>query len=75
MKYFCLFALFLILAVATSEAAINCAAVTCSKLVCNGEQNRDACLAKGATGAYKFVERGGTCGCCHNCIQVLSKFF
>ena len=75
MKRISLVVLCLALAAITAEAAIQCTPDICTKLTCTGEQTREQCLARGPGGQYKFVERGGACGCCHNCLTILSKFY
>ena len=69
-----LFALLLVaLTWATGEAAILCEKDTCKVLQCDPEITQAKCVARGAAGKFEFREKGGSCGCCSICVQILSK--
>ena len=66
--------LLLVATMATVSLAIVCPPNACEKMRCAEELGAEAeCMSRGEPGRFRFLAKGGFCGCCGSCVTVLSK--
>lgn len=66
--------LLLVATMATVSLAIVCPPNACEKMRCAEELGAEAeCMSRGEPGRFRFLAKGGFCGCCGSCVTVLKE--